>query len=150
MKKVLAIFLCAVMLFSFACVFAFAEDAETVTVTFVQDDGTTVIDTVVVEKGKVPVGPPAPSKPRVDGDPEWEFSGWQAPDGEIYYSNTLPAANSDTIYVATYKKLHDNEAEGNITIMSFLASIFERLNKIFDQLKTYYNELADSVQKLLG
>ena len=56
MKKVVSILLCAVMLFSFACVFAFAEDAaptETVTITFYDEDGRTVLDTVVVEKGKI-------------------------------------------------------------------------------------------------
>lgn len=153
MKKVVSILLCAVMLFSFACVFAFAEDAapaETVTITFYDEDGRTVLDTVVVEKGKNPVGPPAPVKPRQDGDPEWEFSGWLGEDGKTYYSGTLPVANSDMTFTATYKKIHDNEAEGNITIMSFIASIFERLNKIFAQLSTYYNEIEASVKKLLG
>ena len=152
MKKVVAILLCVVMLFSFACVFAYADDetpAETVTITFYDEDGTTLA-VVTANKGESPVGPPAPTKPRQDGDPEWEFSGWLGEDGKTYYSGTLPIANSDMSFTATYKKIHDNEAEGNITIMSFLASIFERLNKIFTQLSTYYQQLADSVNTLLG
>ena len=152
MKKVVSIFLCAVMLFSFACVFAFAEDetpAETVTITFYDEDGTTLA-VVTANKGESPVGPPAPTKARQDGDPEWEFSGWLGEDGKTYYSGTLPVANGDMSFTATYKKLYDNEAEGNITIMSFLASIFERLNKIFAQISTYYKELAESVERLLG
>lgn len=153
MKKVLAIILCAVMLFSCAAVFAFADDAtpaETVTIIFYDEDGTTVLDTVVVEKGQTPVGPPAPVKARQDGDPEWEFSGWLGEDGKTYYSGTLPVANSDMSFTATYKKLYDNEAEGNITIMSFITSIFARLNKLFAAISTYYEELAASVKKLLG
>ncbi|MBR6313534.1 MAG: hypothetical protein IKR49_02720 [Clostridia bacterium] len=152
MKKVLAILLCVVMLFSCAAVFAFADDAapaETVTITFYDDDNT-VLNIVVVEKGQVPVGPPAPVKARQDGDPEWEFSGWLGEDGKTYYSGTLPVANSDMSYIATYKKLYDNEAEGNITLISFISSIFARLNKLFAQISTYYEELAASVQKLLG
>ena len=152
MKKAIAILLCVVMLSSFACFFAFADDAapaETVTYTFYDEDESTVLATVTVEKGKTPVGPENPVKPRQDGDPEWEFSGWRGEDGRTYYKGTLPVADGDKIFVATYKKLHDNEAEGNITIMSFLASIFERLNKIFDQIKTYYQELEKSVVKLL-
>ena len=152
MKKVLSILLCAVMLFSFASVFAFADDAapaETVTITFYDEDGS-VLTTVTANKGESPVGPPAPTKPRQDGDPEWAFSGWLGADGQTYYSNSLPIANEDMSYTATYKKLHDNEAEGNITIMSFLASIFQRLNKLFAQISTYLEELKDSVTKLLG
>ena len=153
MKKVLAILLCVAMLFSCAAVFAFADDAapaETVTIIFYDEDGTTVLDTVVVEKGQTPVGPPAPVKARQDGDPEWEFSGWLGEDGKTYYSGTLPVANSDMSFTATYKKLYDNEAEGRITLISFISSIFARLNKLFAQISTYYEELAASVQKLLG
>ena len=150
MKKCLAILLCVVMLFSFAAVFAFADDetAETVTVTFYDEDGKTVIATVSAVKGTSPVGPPNPTKPRQDGDPEWEFKGWVDANGNEYYRNTLPAANEDTSYTAKYAKMYDDE--DNITIMSFLASIFERLNKIFAQISTYFEELTKSVQKLIG
>ena len=151
MKKCIAILLSVVMLFSFATVFAFADDAtpaETVTVTFYDEDGTTVLAVVTADKGTSPVGPPAPTKPRQDGDPEWEFKGWVAADGQEYYSNTLPIANEDTSYTAKYVKLYDNE--DNITIMSFLSSIFARLNKIIAQISTYFEELTKSIQKLIG
>ena len=143
MKKCLAILLCVVMLFSFAAVFAFAEGetAETVTVTFYDEDGTTVLATVSAVKGTSPVGPENPTKARQDGDPEWEFKGWIGEDGNVYYRNTLP------VVTAKYVKLYDNE--DNITIMSFLASIFERLNKIFAQISTYFEELTKSVQNLI-
>ena len=45
-------------------------------------------------------------------------------------------------------KLYDNE--DNITIMSFLSSIFARLNKIIAQISTYFEELTKSIQKLIG
>ena len=153
MKKLLSILLCVVMLFSCVCVIACAEDAapaETVTITFYDEDGSTVLATVTANKGESPVGPAAPTKPRQDGDPEWVFDGWLGADGNKYYSGTLPVANSDMSYTATYKKINDNEAEGNITIMSFIASIFQRLNKIYAQLATYIDELTKSFQKLLG
>lgn len=153
MKKVLSILLCVVMLSSCVCLFAFAEDtapAETVTYTFYDDDGTTVLGSVTANKGETPVGPPAPVKPRQDGDPEWEFSGWLCSDGKTYYSGTLPVASQDLTFTATYKKLHDNTDNGDITIMTFLTSIFARLNKIFAQISTYFEELTKSVQNLLG
>jgi len=150
MKKCLAVLLCVVMLFSFATVFAFAdnETAETVTVTFYDEDGVTVLATVAATKGTSPVGPPNPTKARQDGDPEWEFKCWVDAEGNEYYRNTLPVANADTSYTAKYVKLYDNE--DNITIMSFLSSIFARLNKIFAQISTYLEELTKSVQKLIG
>ena len=150
MKKLVAVLLCFVMLFSFAAVFAFAEGetaAETVTVTFYDDDGTTVIAAVETEKGKSPVCPPNPTKARADGDPEWEFKCWIDAAGKEYYPNTLPVANENTAYTAKYVKLYDDP--DNITIMSFLASIFERLNKIFTQISTYFEELTKSVENLL-
>ena len=150
MKKCLAVLLCVVMLCSFAAVFAFADDetAETVTVTFYDEDGTTVIAMVAAAKGTSPVGPPNPTKARQDGDPEWEFKGWVDANGNEYYRNTLPVVNEDTSFTAKYAKMYDDE--DNITIMSFLASIVARLNKIFAQISTYFEELTKSVQKLLG
>ena len=150
MKKLVAIMLCFVMLFSFAAVFAFAEGetAETVTVTFYDEDGKTVIDTVSAVKGTSPVGPENPTKARQDGDPEWEFKGWIGEDGNVYYRNTLPVVTEDTSFTAKFVKMYDDE--DNITIMSFLASIFERLNKIFAQISTYFEELTKSVQNLIG
>jgi len=149
MKKLVAIMLCFVMLFSFAAVFAFAEGetAETVTVTFYDEDGTTVLATVPAVKGTSPVGPPNPTKARQDGDPEWEFKGWVDANGNEYYRNTLPVVTEDTSFTAKFVKMYDDE--DNITIMSFLASIFERLNKIFAQISTYFEELTKSVENLL-
>ena len=56
-------------------------------------------------------------------------------------------ANENTVYTAKYVKLYDDP--DNITLMSFLASIFERLNKIFAQISTYFEELTKSVENLL-
>ena len=151
MKKCLAILLCAVMLFSCAGIFAFADDetpAETVTITFFDEDGTTVLATVTANKGEKFAGPANPTKPREDGDPEWEFKGWVATDGQEYYSNTLPVAYEDTYYVAKFVKMYDDE--DNLTLMQFLASIFSRINKIFAQISTYLEELTKSIQGLLG
>ena len=153
MKKVLSVLLCAVMLCSCVCLFAFADDtapAETVTYTFYDEDGTTVLGTVTANKGETPVGPPAPSKPWQDGEAEWEFSGWLCTDGKTYYSGTLPVATQDLTFTETFKKLHDNTDNGDITIMTFLASIFQRLNKIIAQISTYFEELTKSIQKLMN
>jgi len=150
MKKLVAVLLCVVMLFSFAAVFAFAEDepaVETVTVTFLDDDGT-VIKTEVVEKGQAPVFPANPTKPRDDGDPEYEFKCWVDENDNEYNRNTLTGVNADMTLTAKYVKKYDDP--DNITIMSFLASIFQRLNKIFAQISTYLEELTKSVQKLIG
>ena len=150
MKKLVAVLLCFVMLFSFAAVFAFAEGetaAETVTVTFYDDDGTTVIAAVETEKGQAPVFPPNPTKARADGDPEWEFKCWVDENDNEYNRNTLTGVNADMTLTAKYVKKYDDP--DNITIMSFLASIFQRLNKIFAQISTYLEELTKSVQKLI-
>ena len=153
MKKVLSVLLCVVMLCSCICLFAFAEDtapAETFTYTFYDEDGTTVLGAVTAQRGESPVGPTHPTKPRVDGDPEWVFSGWRGDDGEIYYSSSLPAATKDMTFVATYKDPYNHSDEGDITLMSFLASIFARINKLFKQISTYFEELTKSVQNLMG
>ena len=150
MKKCLAILLCAVMLFSCAGIFAFADDetpAETVTITFFDEDGSTVIDTVTVPKGTAPVGPANPTKGRADGDPEWEFQGWVDTDGNLWQRNTLPEADKDTYYTAKFVKMYDNE--DNLTLMQFLASIFSRINKIFTAISTYLEDLTKSIQNLL-
>lgn len=160
MKKVLAVLLCVAMLCSCICLFAFADDtapATTYTYTFydeiLTDDGTAavLIGSVSATAGETPVGPPAPTRPHVDGGAEWEFSGWLCrEDGKTYYSGTLPVATKDLTFDATYKKMHDNTGEGDITLMTFLASVFQRLNKIFAQISTYFEELTKSIQNMLG
>ncbi len=152
MKKVLSVLLCVALLFSCVCVFAFAEGeqtTETVNVTFKKADGSTY-KIVEVTKGQVVPVPPAPPAPaRQDGDPEWEFDGWKAEDGTIYRSTvTLPAANEDTSYTAVFKKAHDNTDEGEITLMTFLSSIFSRLNKIIAQIGTYFEDLTNSISRM--
>ena len=153
MKKVLAVLLCVAMLCSCVCLFAFADDtapAATYTYTFYDEDGTTLIQAVPADAGTTPVGPPAPEKPWHDGEAEYAFSGWVCnEDGQTYYSGTLPVATRDLTFVATFKKLHDNTDNGDITIMTFLASIFQRINKIMAQISTYFEELTKSVQNLL-
>ncbi len=153
MKKALSVLLCVAMLCSCICLFAFADDAApaaTYTYTFYDDDNTTVLGTASAAQGESPVGPPAPTKPRQDGDPEWVFSGWLGDDGQTYYSSSLPAATRDMTFTATYKDPYNHSDEGDITIMSFLTSIFARLNKIFAQISTYFKELTESIQKLMG
>ena len=46
--------------------------------------------------------------------------------------------------------LCNHSDEGDITLMSFLASIFARINKLFKQISTYFEELTKSVQNLMG
>ena len=151
MKKVLAVLLCVAMLCSCICLFAFADDAApaTYSYTFYDDDGT-LLGEVSAAAGETPVGPAVPEKPWHDGEAEYAFSGWLCrEDGQVYYSNTLPVASKNLTFDATYKKLHDDTGEGDITLMTFLASIFQRINKIFAQLSTYFEELTKSIQNML-
>ena len=160
MKKVLSVILCVAMLCSCICLFAFAdatEPAATYTYSFydeiLNDDGTTVrvlIVSVQAAAGEVPQGPAYPSRPHVDGGAEWEFGGWKCDqDNKTYWNDTLPGATQDLTLVASYKKMHDNTDEGDITLLTFISSIFARLNKIFKTLSQYFEDLTTSVSNML-
>lgn len=150
MKKVVSILLCAAMLLSCVCMLAFAEDsqsAETVTITFKYDDGATYT-ILSVPKGKPFLKPTTDPPVRPGGEAGLVFEGWKNAAGTTLYSDTLPAADEDTTYTAVFKKVNDNAGEEEITFMSFFASILSRLNKIFAQIATYFEQLTNSIRHL--
>ena len=151
MKRVGSILLCVAILLSSVCILAFADEvtpAETVNITFKYDDGATY-NILEVPKG-TPFLKPAdpPVRAGQDGETKLAFDGWKGADGTMYYSDALPAANEDTTYTAVFKVVDDGSGEEDITFMSFFASILSRLNKIFAQIATYFEELTKSIQNI--
>ena len=68
---------------------------------------------------------------------EYIFKGWSADGGATTYSgNTLPLATADVTYTAVYA---ENKKGDNLTFWQLVASIFARINKIFE----YFNKLFD-------
>ena len=144
------------MLCSCICLFAFADATGPYTYSFydeiLTEDGTTtvLIEAVSAAANQVPDGPAYPTRPHVDGGAEWEFAGWKCEqDGKTYWNGTLPPATQDLTFVASYKKMHDNTDEGDITLLTFISSIFARLNKIFKTLSQYFEDLTTSVSNML-
>lgn len=73
-------------------------------VTFMDEDGVTVLDTVIIEKGKNPVyGGKAPTKAS-DSFKSYTWYGWT--DGTSSYpkDSLLPVVNSNMIYTAVYRE----------------------------------------------
>ena len=79
---------------------------ETMTVTFVDEDGTTVLDEAETELGKVPVfGGTAPTKAATD-EYAYTFAGWSTtPGGSVL--DPLPAADADVTYYAVFTRHSD-------------------------------------------
>ena len=62
---------------------------------------------------------------------KYYFSGWLDPDtGIIRTSKRLPKVTCDKTYVAVFEP--DEEVEGGLTLMKFIAQIFERFNRILE------------------
>ncbi len=129
MKKTLALILSLLVAFSMFTVATFAAE-DLVTISFVDSDGRT-IDTVQVKVDTIltPYAPENPVKESTETT-KYTFIGWtSSDDGEVYYKNTLPSARVDVTYTATYSEENISE---NQTFWSFIASIFERINLIFE------------------
>ena len=104
MKKIIAVLLSVLLLFSALSVVSFAEGEDEekpiYKITFVDYDGTS------------------------DGG------------ATTYSGNTLPLATADVTYTAVYA---ENKKGDNLTFWQLVASIFARINKIFE----YFNKIFD-------
>ena len=137
MKKTLALILAVLVAFSMFTVATFAADEDLVTVEFVDDDGK-VIDTFHVAAGEI-ITARVPANPE-KADTEttrYTFKGWvSSVDGETYYQNTIPAADYDVTYTASYST---KDISGNQSLLAFFRSLFERINLIFEYFATIFN-----------
>ena len=139
MKKIIAVLLSVLVLFSAVSVGAFAEDETDVqtyyTITFVDYNGEKIASRQV-EHGKVVNAPANPSRESTEKT-EYIFKGWSADDGVTVYSgNTLPVATADVTYTAVYA---EKEIKETLTFWKLVASILKRINMIFE----YFNKIFD-------
>lgn len=141
MKKIIAVLLSVLLLFSAFSVVSFAEGEDEekpiYKITFVDYDGTPLGSRQVPQGGIIS----APENPARAEDKEnkieYIFKGWSADGGATTYSgNTLPLATADVTYTAVYA---ENKKGDNLTFWQLVASIFARINKIFE----YFNKLFD-------
>lgn len=141
MKKVISVFLAALMIFSaFGMTLAYAaeEEKETYTVKFVYVE--TVVDgdeiknvekTVefTVEAG---VSIEAPEYPATysEGKTTYIFKGWKAEGSdELYHKNTIPAVTGDVTYTAVYSEQTEKET---MSFFALIRSIFSSFNIIIE------------------
>lgn len=133
MKKIIAVLLSVLVLFSAFGVCAFAGDDEAeepvyYTITFVDYDGSHLASRQVIS-GKTVNAPYNPERESTD-DTDYIFRGWTADGGNtIYQAATLPIATDDVTYTAVYA---EETHKDNLTFWQLVASIFERINMIFE------------------
>ncbi len=139
MKKALALLLALICAFSF-CTVALAAEGDTedvASVTVIFKDGDTVVKEIVVAPGTIltPYAPVNPEKADTDTT-RYTFKGWlrEGGDGTHYYQSTLPTpteaeAGATIVYAADYA---EEDISENQTFLAFFASIFDRINKIFE------------------
>lgn len=145
MKKALAVLLSVLVAFSMFTVMTFAAGSTAeptpITIKFVVDD--TVVREIAVKDGEIltPYAPENPAKASTDTT-KYTFAGWQAQDESgkvldetLYQKSTLPSpylAEGEETKTIIYKAVYtEKNIEGNQTFFSFLASIFERFNLLF-------------------
>lgn len=136
MKKALALILSLLVAFSMFTVATFAEGetapaGDLVNIVFKDSDGK-VIKTINVKPGTV-MTPYVPENP-VKADTEttrYTFAGWKSSvdkDVEPYAKNTIPNAEYDVVYTATYT---EKDISQNQSFWNFIESIFARINLLF-------------------
>lgn len=133
MKKIIAVLLSVLMLFSAVSVVCFAE-GETeepmtyYTITFVDYDGKVLGTRKIVENGIID----APENPVRENtkEVEYTFKGWSSDGGVTTYApKTLPLATGDITYTAIYA---EEKIEDTFTFWNLVQSIFARINMIFE------------------
>lgn len=133
MKKIIAVLLSVLMLFSAVSVVCFAE-GETegpmtyYTITFVDYDGEVLGTRKIVENGIID----APENPVRENtkEVEYTFKGWSSDGGVTTYApKTLPLATGDITYTAIYA---EEKIENTFTFWNLVQSIFARINMIFE------------------
>ena len=131
MKKTLALLLAVLVALSMFSVATFAAD-DLVKVTFIADDGTTVIKVIEVKADAI-FTPEVPANPENPVNPEegykYTFKGWESSlDGELYTKGTMNPASEDITYTAVFTA---EKVKATQSFFNFLESIFERINLIF-------------------
>lgn len=148
MKKIISIVLAAIMLISTFAVFASADVEpfpNTYTINFALSDsydgkGEIISSTKVIATAGTPLDKIAKVNEYdsfVEDNVKYYFAGWYDPDtGLVRTSERLPKVNQDKTYVAVFEA--DTEVENGLTLMQFIASIFARLNDIFEYFYTIF------------
>ena len=134
MKKTIAILLSVLMILpTLGVLTVFADDAgdepaETYTIVFEDYDGK-VLKTAVLARGSEVRAPENPTREATE-TVEYIFKGWSADGGEtIYHASTIPLATADVTYVAVYS---EQKIPEYLTFWEFVASIFARINAVFE------------------
>lgn len=137
MKKIIAVLLSVLMLFSVFGATVYAAEGDYYTVKFVDFDGTELGSRQVIHGGIISA-PENPSRENTE-EVEYIFKGWSSDEGKTVYSaNTLPLATADVTYTAVYA---ENEVGNYQTFWGFVKSIFERINMIFEYFYKIFEEM---------
>lgn len=135
MKKIIAVLLSVLMLFSTVSAVCFAADETEepmtyYTITFVDHDGT-VLGTRKIVEGGIIDAPENPVRANTK-EVEYTFKGWSADGGKNTYApKTLPRATGDITYTAIYAE-ERLDADNGLTFWKLIQSIFARINMIFE------------------
>ncbi len=145
MKKALAVLLSVLVAFSMFTVMTFAAGSTAeptpITIKFIVDDN--LVREIAVKNGEIltPYAPENPAKASTDTT-KYTFKGWQVCDENgnvleetLYQKSTFPApylAEGEETKTIIYKAVFtEKNIQGNITFFGLIASIFERLNLLF-------------------
>lgn len=133
------------MIFSACSVLAFAEGEEevtTYTVTFLNDDGTTIEVRTGLASGAKIKAPEDPTK-EADENYTYIFKYWAVyKDGVLdesqhYYPSAIPKVTEDATYMAVYSA---QEVKEILTFWELVQSFFARLNALFEYFaKIFFN-----------
>ena len=151
MKKLIAVLLSVLMLFSLVSVVAVAADDEeepTVYLIVFKDYDGTVLSEQNVEEGRFPQQPDVPKREADENGTTYVFIGWRSSlDEQVYKAAaTVPAATANATYTATYQE--DPVEEVGTTILGFLASVFARMNRIFEQIAKVFEDWKAMLDKM--
>ena len=128
MKKTLALILAMLVALSMFSVATFAADD--VTITFVDYDGEVLYTKTVPVGSDVAVYAPENPVRENTEKAKYTFEGWMAEGSEeVYSAAQLPRATENATYFATYAEEEIKEGQ---SLLKFIATIFERINLIFE------------------
>ena len=104
---------------------------------------------VVVGFGhRFPQQPDVPKREADENGTTYVFIGWRSSlDEQVYKAAaTVPAATANATYTATYQE--DPVEEVGTTILGFLASVFARMNRIFEQIAKVFEDWKAMLDKM--
>lgn len=160
MKKALSVLLAVLVLFSMAGVMATAEGetTETVRVVFYVDDaeyyalnvlpGVNFVDRLQTGDNVLT----APTKASTETT-EYIFNGWElyqqnengewVATGVVDYPGTIPPVGEDVTEVRYVATFIEEDIKENQTLWAFIATIFERINMIFEYFAEVFRGVID-------